>query len=230
MCNLRFFTFLAFLITTQNIFAQDIEKKSAIESREIWLEFTGTNYCKAGQCAELIPAKALKIALDLYKTNLDKIENHNYIGIIDFNIKSTQKRFFILNLKKGTVESMLVTHGKKSETELGVAGVFSNTVNSEMSSLGAYITDDGPYVGKHGVSLRLDGISESNSNARERNIVLHAADYATQWFADTKGRLGLSQGCPAVSPDKIEGVIKKLKGRGLLYIHKDIHNEILIKN
>ena len=137
------------------------------------------------------------------------------------SLHSTLKRFFILNLNSGAVESLLVTHGKKSETDLGVAGVFSNENNSEMSSLGFYITDHEPYVGKHGNSLRMDGVSETNNNARLRNIVLHGADYATEWFAQTKGRLGLSQGCPAVAPNKIAGVIKKLKGKGLLYIHLD---------
>nr|BDT29535.1 murein L,D-transpeptidase catalytic domain family protein [Bacteriovorax sp. HI3] len=190
-------------------------------SREVWLSFNGTNYCKPGFCAEAIPYRALREALNFYRDNQDVIDNTSYVGIIDFTMQSTLKRFFILNLKTGAVESMLVTHGKKSETELGFAGQFSNTINSEMSSLGFYLTDNNSYIGKHGVSLRLDGLSETNSNARARNIVLHGADYATQWFADQKGRLGLSQGCPAVAPNKIEGVIKKLKGRGLLYIHKN---------
>jgi len=194
-------------------------------SKEIWLKFNGTNYCEPGFCAESIPHDALRNALNFYKNNLKLITNNDFIGIIDFSLHSTKKRFFILNLSNGSVESILVTHGKKSETELGVAGNFSNIQGSEMSSFGFYLTDDTPYIGKHGISIRLDGISKSNSNARIRNIVLHGADYATQWFANQKGRLGLSQGCPAVAPDKIEGVIKKLKGQGLLYIHKNSLNK-----
>ena len=49
-------------------------------------------------------------------------------------------------------------------------------------------------------------------------------DWNSKWFADKKGRLGLSQGCPAVSPDKIESLIRRLKGQGLLYIHKNAVN------
>lgn len=195
---------------------------AADSSKELWLKFNGTNYCKPGFCAEVIPKEALAPALEFYKNNQGALVNNTrYIGIIDFSIQSTQKRFFILNLKTGAVESLLVTHGKKSETSPGKAGVFSNVVGSEMSSLGFFITDLEPYYGKHGISLKLDGISDTNKNARERLIVLHGADYATQWFADKKGRLGLSQGCPAVSPDKIESVIKKLKGQGLLYIYSN---------
>lgn len=194
---------------------------AAESSKQTWLQFNGINYCKPQFCAEVVPQRALRAALSFYKKNQNLINNTDYIGIIDMGLHSTLKRFFILDLKSGSVESLLVTHGKKSETELGVAGVFSNVNNSEMSSLGFYITDQIPYVGKHGTSLRLDGVSETNNNARLRNIVLHGADYATEWFAQTKGRLGLSQGCPAVAPNKIAGVIKKLKGQGLLYIHLD---------
>ena len=194
---------------------------AATSSKELWLQFTGTNYCKPGLCAESIPPLALKPALEFYKNNQNIINNTRYIAVIDFSIVSTKNRLFLLNIRTGSVEAMLVTHGKNSETSLGVADKFSNVVGSEMSSLGFFITDINPYYGKHGVSLKLDGVSETNNKARERLIVLHGADYATQWFADQKGRLGLSQGCPAVAPNKIEALIKRIKGQGLLYIHKN---------
>lgn len=115
-----------------------------LSSKAQWLKFTGTNYCKPGQCLESVPRCALQTALEFYKNNQDKINNNDFLGVIDFTIKSTQKRFFIINLKTGSVESLLVTHGKKSETDLGVAGNFSNTEGSEMSSLGFFITDSVP--------------------------------------------------------------------------------------
>ena len=116
---------------------------------------------------------------------------------------------------------MLVTHGKKSEVENAKAKVFSNEVNSEMSSLGFYLTGVEPYVGKHGQSLKLVGLSKTNSNAFERGIVIHSADYATESFVQERGRLGLSQGCPAVSPNKIKSVLTKLEGHALLFIYSD---------
>jgi hypothetical protein len=45
-----------------------------------------------------------------------------------------------------------------------------------MSSLGVYKTAE-TYNGKHGLSLRLDGLSPTNSKARERAVVVHGADY-----------------------------------------------------
>ncbi|MDD4974724.1 MAG: murein L,D-transpeptidase catalytic domain family protein [Bacteriovorax sp.] len=194
---------------------------SARSTKEIWLEFTGSNFCQKSFCADGIPANVLEIALNYFKKNQKLINNVDFLTIIDFTKLSIEKRMFILNLKNGSVESLLVTHGKKSEGELGQAKYFSNTPGSEMSSIGFFVTDSVPYVGKHGDSLRINGLSKTNSNALMRNIVIHGADYATQWFADERGRLGLSQGCPAVAPNKVKGVITKLKGESLLYIHSD---------
>ena len=210
-----------FVIIAAFITLLSLPAYAAPSSKNLWLRFTGSNFCKPEFCAEKIPTIALNRALNFYKNNQDLINNTNFIAVIDFTLPSTKNRLFLLDLNTGEVESMLVTHAKNSETELGIAANFSNVMGSEMSSLGFYITDMSPYIGKHGTSLRLDGQSETNSNARERHIVLHGADYATQWFADLKGRLGFSQGCPAVAPNKIEGLIKKLQGQALLYIHKD---------
>ena len=211
------------LLIGANIFSAEASAKS---TKEVWLEFTGSNFCKKSFCADGIPAELLETTLKYFKQNQKVINNTDYLTIIDFSKLSTEKRMFILNLKDGSVQKLLVTHGKKSEsesiTEIGKAKYFSNEIGSEMSSVGFFLTDSEPYVGKHGNSLRLNGLSVTNSNARVRNIVLHAADYATQWFADEKGRLGLSQGCPAISPDKIIEVIEKLEGESLMYIYSDL--------
>src|SRR5690606_40188967 len=54
---------------------------------------------------------------------------------------------------------------------------FSNIPESFQSSLGFYATAE-PYYGKHGYSLRLDGLEKGiNDKARERAIVIHGADY-----------------------------------------------------
>ena len=204
-------------IASQLVYSEAFAKST----KDIWLEFTGTNFCQKSYCADGIPADALEKTLTYFKNNQKIIRNDDYITIIDFTKLSTEKRMFILNLKDGSVQKLLVTHGKKSEGSTGQAKFFSNTAESEMSSLGFFVTDQLPYIGKHGNSLRLNGLSSTNSNARARNIVIHAADYATQWFADQKGRLGLSQGCPAIAPDKIASVIAKLKGESLLYIYSD---------
>jgi hypothetical protein len=111
----------------------------------------------------------------------------------------------------------LVAHGKNSGLEY--ATQFSNQPQSYQSSLGFYKTG-GTYQGKHGLSLYLDGLeNDINSNARERLIVMHGADYVSEDFIKNYGRLGRSFGCPAL-PYEISGdVIESLKNGACLFIY-----------
>lgn len=160
----------------------------------------------------LIPIDKLNFALDFLELNLNDFPNSRYIGLINFNLHNSKERFFILDTESGDVESFLVAHGKNSDPEFdGFAKNFSNEKQSLMSSLGFYRTAE-TYSGVHGLSLRLDGLSLSNSNARERAIVIHGADYV---FPASK--IGRSSGCPAVEMRYHEYIIDKLKNGSLLY-------------
>ncbi len=81
-----------------------------------------------------------------------------------------------------------------------------------MSSLGFFLTAE-EYIGKHGRSMRLDGLSVSNSKARERAIVIHGAPYVNE----TRSILGRSHGCPAVDNKLINQVIDSLKEGSLIF-------------
>lgn len=95
----------------------------------------------------------------------------------------------------------LVAHGRNSG-EL-YADKFSNTPNSNQSSLGFYVTGS-TYIGKHGTSLKLHGVEKGiNNNAESRAIVMHAADYVSETFIKKVGRPGRSFGCPAIPTDVI---------------------------
>jgi hypothetical protein len=96
---------------------------------------------------------------------------------------------------------------------------FSNQPESNQSSLGFYVTSDA-YQGKHGLSLRLDGLEKNiNDNARERAIVIHGADYATEGFCRSAGYLGRSQGCPAVPTSISKTIINTLGTGSCLFIY-----------
>ncbi|AKX43928.1 hypothetical protein AKN87_01470 [Thiopseudomonas alkaliphila] len=132
------------------------------------------------------------------------------LAVIDFSLPSTQQRLWIFDLKAKTlVLQDLVSHGMKSGDNL--ASSFSNTEGSHQSSLGLFRTAES-YTGRNGYSLRLDGLESGfNDRARERAIVIHGADYVNPDWIQSQGRIGRSQGCPAVRPEIANQVIDQLK-------------------
>jgi hypothetical protein len=159
----------------------------------------------------LIPQELLKQTLIYFDNHQKIISNKQFIGIIDFRPHSSKERFFVIDLESGKIEKYLVAHGKNSDPNFdGLATKFSNVIDSKMSSLGFYLSAE-TYEGEHGYSLRLDGLSDSNSNARERAIVIHSADYV---YPGEK--IGRSYGCPAVEPRYHRQIINKLKEGALI--------------
>ena len=144
-------------------------------------------------------------------------ENSSVITVVDFSKPSREKRMWIIDLlNKQLVLNTWVAHGSGSGDD--IPDRFSDNNDSHQSSLGFYLTDD-VYMGKHGRSLKLDGLDEGfNASARARSIVIHAANYVSQSTIDQHGRLGRSFGCPAVSPKVLEQVIKNIKGKTVLFI------------
>lgn len=154
-----------------------------------------------------VPRNLLAKALKYFEDHASSVKNKAYIAVIDFSLPSTKQRFWIINMASGEVFATTVAHGKNSDKNNdGFAEAFSNTPDSNMSSLGVYMTAE-TYSGSHGLSLRLDGKSSTNSNVRQRAIVVHGADYVK----DQEVRQGRSWGCPAVPMayrDKVIGMIK----------------------
>lgn len=140
------------------------------------------------------------------------------ITIVDLAKSSCTKRMWIVDLiNKDLVLNTWVAHGNGSGGD--VPEYFSNANDSHASSLGFYITE-GIYNGKHGRSLKLNGMDAGfNDNARARSIVVHAAPYVSQSSINQLGRLGRSEGCPAVSPKIAKKVINTIKGGSVLFIN-----------
>jgi len=146
-------------------------------------------------------------------------DNQQRLTVIDFDLPSTEKRLWVLDLEEHKVlYHTLVAHGHNSgENE---ANSFSNTDQSNMSSLGFYVTGH-EYEGKHGHSLRLQGLDEGfNTNALSRSVVMHGADYVSEAFIKQNGRLGRSLGCPALPLDSYSQIIDLVKGGSCLFLNK----------
>jgi hypothetical protein len=143
--------------------------------------------------------------------------NDQYLTIVDFSQSGRKKRFYLIDVKNGNLlVNTFVSHGKNSG--LDMAEKFSNTINSEQSSLGFYVTS-ASYTGKHGLSLRLEGLERGyNDKAMERAIVVHGANYIGEHRRNS-GYNGRSFGCPAVPAHQSHKVINWIKEGSVLFIY-----------
>lgn len=140
------------------------------------------------------------------------------LTLIDFGFSSTEERLWVIDMSNNTILfQSLVAHGRNSGDEF--ATHFSNIPESHKSSLGFYTTGE-TYIGKHGYSLRLDGLEKGvNDNARKRAIVMHGASYVSENFIENNGRLGRSFGCPSVPKEVSTNLIDLIKNQSCLYIY-----------
>jgi len=147
-----------------------------------------------------------------------KLNNDGILSIVDFSLPSTQKRLFVLDLENfKLLFNTYVAHGRNSGKEF--ASRFSNSPESNMSSLGFYITKQ-TYNGEHGLSLKLEGEEKGiNDNAESRAIVIHCADYVSEKTIKALGYIGRSLGCPALPKKYIKPIIETIKDGSCLFVY-----------
>ncbi|MFE3866898.1 murein L,D-transpeptidase catalytic domain family protein [Flavobacterium sp. LS2P90] len=140
------------------------------------------------------------------------------LTLIDFSLSSSTKRLWVIDLTTNTIlYNSLVAHGRNTGEDF--ASSFSNAAESYKSSLGFYSTGE-IYNGKHGMSLKLDGLEKGiNDNARNRGVVMHAAEYVSNSFVKNNHRLGRSQGCPAVPVELSKDIINSIKNKSCFFIY-----------
>lgn len=155
-----------------------------------------------------------------YQQLLEKkmITNDQYLTICDFSQSSGNKRLYIIDVvSQQLIKHTWVAHGRNSGGEF--ATKFSNKPESLQSSLGFYITQ-GTYHGKHGLSLRINGVDRGyNDKALERTIVMHGADYVDEARSRSGVMMGRSWGCPAVSEKESAFIITTIKNGTCLFIY-----------
>lgn len=147
------------------------------------------------------------------------------LAVIDYSRSSLARRLWVFDLMHGRLlQREFVAHGRQSG-EL-FAEHFSNQPGSNQSSLGLFRGAES-YKGRHGHSLRLDGLEPGlNDQARARALVIHGADYVAPTWAQKYGRMGRSLGCPAVQQEVIGVLVDQLKdGQYLFTWHPQISDE-----
>ena len=147
-----------------------------------------------------------------------KVAKDDVLTIADFSLQSNKKRLFVIDMKNYKVLfNTYVSHGQNTGREFATS--FSNQNETHKSSPGFYVTSQ-TYTGKHGLSLRLQGMERGiNDKAMERGIVVHGASYVNQAIADARGWIGRSHGCPAVPDQLSTPIINTIKGGTCLFIY-----------
>lgn len=171
--------------------------------------------------AELAPGlrpEVLDLALTAERCAVERglVRRPGLLTVIDYSLPSTARRLWVLDLDRGEVLfHELVAHGQGTGGDR--ARAFSNVSGSHQSSVGSLVTAE-TYYGKHGFSLRLDGVEPGfNDQARERTIVIHGAPYVSEEFIRRVGRLGRSWGCPALPEEVSPEVIETIAGGSLVF-------------
>ncbi len=212
---------MGFTIRTATIFAgfailAPLPRASAEASLDLNASEASAALVSAAGSAGLRP-QVLELALRAHERAVSEHRTTSPIlTVIDYSMASRERRLWVLDVSRGEVLAReLVAHGKASGDDL--ARNFSNQPGSYQTSLGTFITGT-TYQGKHGLSLRLLGLDAAlNSNAESRAIVVHGADYVNDAIVAQLGRLGRSEGCPALNPAAAPRVIRLIAGGTVVF-------------
>jgi hypothetical protein len=144
---------------------------------------------------------------------------------IDMKMHSGKKRLFVYDLQKNTtLFSGLCCHGMGQGSSCA-SPVFSNTKNSNCTSLGKYRTGVRSYS-QYGINVhyKLHGLENSNSNAFSRIVVLHSYSPVPEYeiYPDHLP-MGWSLGCPVTSNKTmtaLDSILRKKKTGILLWIYQ----------
>lgn len=127
--------------------------------------------------------------------------NQDVAILIDMRIPSNKYRLFVHDFKYDSIQDQaLVAHGAGSDYSADSL-VFSNTPNSNCTSLGKYKIG-AKYTGQFGKSYKLHGLDPTNNNAYKRYVVFHP--YSAVPDLEQEYPIILSLGCPMVSPNFME--------------------------
>lgn len=219
-----FFLLLAVLFVSTNVFfSREKEKTAVLKSNVVRVNVEPSIEDIYGSLhsvdLNLPKLETFKEALKgFYKLKAKGVVSKNIITLIDFSLSANKKRLWVIDLDSNTVlYHSLVAHGRNTGDEY--ANSFSNAPESYKSSLGFYVTGE-IYNGKHGKSLKLDGLEKGiNDNARNRAVVIHGADYVSNSFIQNNKRLGRSLGCPAIPVEITDKLISTIKEKSCLFIY-----------
>ncbi|MCI5058899.1 MAG: murein L,D-transpeptidase catalytic domain family protein [Flavobacteriales bacterium] len=146
------------------------------------------------------------------KKYTNEFDKPQYAIIIDYDRVVWRKRLWVLDLRNDSIIlSSRVSHAWKSGFLW--ANKFSNTPNSELSSIGTFKTlnsyESTFGEGKYKIGMRLKGLEKGlNDKVLQRNIVFHC--HKSLWSA----------GCFMTPPAINKRIIDLTKNGNILFVHK----------
>jgi hypothetical protein len=167
--------------------------------------------------APFLKSVALKDALHAYEVvNQEHLVKNPRLTVVDYSLPSNQKRMWVFDMNSDKLLfKTYVAHGKNSG--FINATRFSNQDSSKESCLGTFVTDQ-VYYGKHGKSLRIQGLEKGyNDHALSRDIVVHSAAYVAPDYIKNNGHAGRSWGCLALGPQIAQQIIQTIKGGSVIF-------------
>ena len=162
-------------------------------------------FCGNGDNSE-INTKYVAIA----KNELEKrkVLRKDFVIMVDYSKPVSSERLFLVDVKnEKIILSSRVSHALNSGWIY--PSKFSNTVGSEKSSIGCYVTK-GEKWGRFGYSMVVDGLEKGmNDNAKKRAIIFHS----TKW-----GFTPWSKGCFVTSKTVNASIIRMTKNGCLVVV------------
>jgi hypothetical protein len=171
----------------------------------------------------LVPRDLREQALAALDRHAWSIPNRDRIYIVNFTQHSAEPRLYELDVISGAARVFHTAHGVGSDPfHSGYAHGFSNIIDSNASSLGVYRTAGMGWGVRHGQNVLLDGLDPTNDAARERAIIVHAADYCEPEWLAREGKLGRSFGCFATSTASLDFLRPRMDSGRLLYVARSL--------
>jgi hypothetical protein len=166
-------------------------------------------------------------------------KSSRYLAIADYSQNSSQRRFYVLDLKNLTVEREKVSHGSGlrrlgypgDPNHDGMINRCSTRAGDDMTRAGFFRVGDystsfnhlyrWPLISRHPPKndMLLTGLSPGvNTNAAASGLLLHEATYN----GNGDQQMGRSHGCFAFAPKRGRMVMDKLGGGSLLYSYAPV--------
>lgn len=162
------------------------------------------------------------LAMQWYNKKKNSLWNKKYLTVVDYSKPVSQQRLYVINMESLTVENCVRTWHGKNSGNMQETTKFSNTQNSNQTSIGFFRTPQDLSSNSKRTRrwLFLQGMEYSNDKARDRWIAVHSVwnffySRTEKWH---RAWDSTSEGCITIrSVDNPNEIMNKIKWDSLIY-------------